>query len=269
MDRQLPPGPRRLPAGTCISHAVASVRNNIAYAFRISWPWYAVMTPIVIVLSGLLSYATGGNPESNPGVAFLINMAIAVITMLVFASIAVNWHRYILLDEVPQGGEIFRLDGKTWRYFGNLLLLSLIMLGVGFAVGLPLGFIGGLVGAIGTFLILIVLIVLPIVGILALRLGVKLPAIALGRTDFFMRDAWAVTKENSLPVLLIFLFEVLVAAGAGLALFFIAYAAGAISPALGVAIAFVLQLVLNWVFTIFSITVLTSLYGFFVEHRDF
>jgi hypothetical protein len=25
----------------------------------------------------------------------------------------------------------------------------------------------------------------------------------------------------------------------------------------------------NWVFTIFSITVLTSLYGFFVENRDF
>ena len=45
--------PRQLPAGACIRHAMSSVRNNIAYAFRISWPWYAVFVPIVIVLSSL------------------------------------------------------------------------------------------------------------------------------------------------------------------------------------------------------------------------
>ena len=112
---------RQLSAGACIRHALSSVRNNLAYAFRISWPWYAVFVPVVVVLSAYLNQATSGDPDANPGMTFLINIVIALITVLAFASIAVNWHRYILLDEVPRGGEIFRLDGKTWRYFGNLL----------------------------------------------------------------------------------------------------------------------------------------------------
>lgn len=260
---------RPLSAGKCIQHALSSVRNNIAYAFRISWPWYAVFVPVVVVLSALLGYATGGNPEASPGFAFLINLVIALITMLAFASIAVNWHRYILLDEVPQGSDIFRLDDKTWRYFGNLFLISLILVLAGIAVGLPVGLIGGLLGANDAVIILVIIAVIPVIGVLALRLGVKLPAIALGRDDFRMRDAWSVTKDNNLPVFLIFLFEIIVALGAGVALGLLAYAASAVSAMLGVVLAFALQLLVNWIFTIFSITVLTSLYGFFIENRDF
>lgn len=260
---------RPLSAGKCIQHALTSVRNNIAYAFRISWPWYAVFVPVVVVLSALLGYATGGNQEASPGFAFLINLVIALITMLAFASIAVNWHRYILLDEVPQGSEIFRLDDKTWRYFGNLLLISLILVLAGVAIGLPVGLIGGLLGANDAVIILVVIAVIPVIGVLALRLGVKLPAIALGRDDFRMRDAWSVTKDNNLPVFLIFLFEIVIALGAGAVLGALAFAADAVHGVLGMVVGFGLQLLVNWIFTIFSITVLTSLYGFFVENRDF
>ena len=210
--------PRQLPAGACIRHAMSSVRNNIGYAFRISWPWYAVFVPIVIVLSSLLGYATSGNPEANPAFAFLINLAIAVVTMLAFASIAVNWHRYILLDEVPQAREIFRLDDKTWRYFGNLLLISLSLVAAGIVIGLPLELIGGLLGVLEVFMILVVLVVIPVIGVLALRLGIKLPAIALDRRDFLMRDAWRVSSGNNLPIFLIFLFEIAIALGAGIVL---------------------------------------------------
>jgi len=261
--------PRSLSAGPCIRHAVSSVRNNIAYAFRISWPWYAVFVPVVVALSAWLDHATGGNPEAQPALTVLINLVITLITLLAFAAIAVNWHRYILLDEVPKGREIFRLDEKTWRYFGNLLLISLAVAVAGAVIGLPLGIVGGILGAIDAFVILIVIVVVPIVGVLAMRMGVKLPAVALGRSDFLMRDAWSVTKGNNLAILLIFLFELIVALGAGLALGALALAANAVHGMLGIAVGFALQLVVNWIFTIFSITVLTSLYGFFVESRDF
>jgi hypothetical protein len=261
--------PRQLPAGACIRHALSSVRNNIAYAFRISWPWYAVFVPAIIVLTALLAVATGGNPEAGPIFALPINLAIAVITMLAFASIAVNWHRYILLDQVPEGREIFRLDDKTWRYFGNLLLISLTLLAAGLAIGLPLGLIGGLLGALEAFLVIILLVVIPVLGVLALRLGIKLPGIALERRDFLMRDAWKISAGNNLPIFLIFLFEIAFAIVAGLLLSLVAFAANAVHPMLGVTVGFALQLLVNWIFTIFSITVLTSLYGFFVEGRDF
>jgi len=39
----------------------------------------------------------------------------------------VNWHRYILLDEVPHGMERLRLDATVWRYVGNILLIALIL----------------------------------------------------------------------------------------------------------------------------------------------
>jgi hypothetical protein len=260
--------PRSLSAGQCIRHAVSSVRNNIAYAFRISWPWYAVFVPVVVALSAWLDHATGGNPEAKPALTVLINLVITLITLLAFAAIAVNWHRYILLDEVPRGSEIFRLDDTTWRYFGNLLLITLAVTVAGAVIGLPLTIVGGMLGAIQALVILIIVVV-PIVGVLAMRMGVKLPAVALGRSDFLMRDAWSVTKGNNLAILLIFLFELIVALGAGLALGALALAANAVHGMLGIAVGFALQLVVNWVFTIFSITVLTSLYGFFVENRDF
>jgi hypothetical protein len=261
--------PRSLSAGSCIRHAVSSVRNNIAYAFRTSWPWYAVFVPVIVALSAWLDSATGGNPEAKPVLTLLINLLITLITLLAFAAIAVNWHRYILLDEVPRGRDIFRLDEKTWRYFGNLLLISLAALAAGAIIGVPLGIVGGLLGAFDGFVILIIIVVLPVIGVLALRMGVKLPAVALSRSDFLMRDAWSVTSGNNLPILLIFLFELIVALAAGLALGALALAANAIHGTLGIAVGFGLQLVVNWVFTIFSITVLTSLYGFFVEGRDF
>ena len=93
---------RQLSAGTCIGHAIGSVRNNLVYAFRISWPWYALMAPVVIILILLGNHVAGGDPETIRGRAVLIELSKTLITLIAFASIAVNWHRYILLDEVPQ-----------------------------------------------------------------------------------------------------------------------------------------------------------------------
>jgi hypothetical protein len=260
---------RKLPAGTCIWHAINSVRNNLAYAFRISWPWYAVMAPVVIALILLSTYLTGGNPEASPGMTALIDSIRGLITMVAFASIAVNWHRYILLDEVPSSTGIYRLDDKTWRYFGNLLLLFLILIAIGIAIGLPVGFIGGLAGSSVGIVIFTILLVVPVAGVVALRLGTKFPAIALGRRDFSMKDAWAATAGNNLPILLVILFEVAVAFLVVVMIIIVAYLTNLVGATLTVVVTFILGLVVNWVFTIFSITILTSLYGYFVENRDF
>ncbi len=261
--------PRQLSAGTCIWHAINSVRNNLAYAFRISWPWYAVMAPLVIMLMLLSTYFTAGNPDSGAGGTALIDSIRGLLTMVAFASIAVNWHRYILLDEVPRGRDILRLDEKAWRYFGNMILLFLILLTIGGVIGLPIGFIGGLAGSQEGIVIFTALLVVPVAGVVALRLGTKFPAIALGRRDFSMRDAWAATAGNNLPIFFVVLFEVAGAVAVIAVISLLAYLANQISATLAVVIAIILGLVVNWVFTIFSITILTSLYGFFIEGRDF
>ncbi len=260
---------RQLPAGTCIRHAVNSVRNNIAYAFRISWPWYAVLIPAGIGAGLLADYVTGGNPEANPGALLPVYLILIVINLVAFASIAVNWHRYILLDEVPRGSELFRLDDKTWRYFGNVVLLFLILFAAALLFMVPVMILSSLSTITGILAIFAVLFALPFAAISFCRLSVKLPAIALGRRDFRLTDAWAVTKDNKQPIFFVVLFQFLMAVGITLALAVLLLGLIYISPALGVVVASIIQLVVGWIFTIFGITILTSLYGFFVEQRNF
>lgn len=262
---------RQLPAGTCIRHAINSVRNNLTYAFRISWPWYVIVIPLIIVANLLLSYAAGGSLIEAPGLNLVNSLISGLLIGFAFASIAVNWHRYILLDEVPDARGIFRVDDKTWRYFGNMLLIFVILVAAGMVMGVPLGIIGGIAfaNAIEYFPIVLLIIIIPVISTLALRLSVKLPAIALGRADFGMKDAMNATKDNLLPIFLVALFEVTLFLGALILIGAISYAVHMVSPTLAAALAFTLQFAANWIITIFSITVLTSLYGFFVEGRDF
>lgn len=262
---------RQLPAGTCIRHAIDSVRNNLAYAFRISWPWYLFVIPLIIVLNLLLSYAAGGNLAEAPGLSAMNSLISGLLMGFAFASIAVNWHRYILLDEVPDASGILRVDDKVWRYFGNMLLIFVILVAAGTVIGIPLGIIGGiaLANALDYFPIFLLIVMLPLILMLALRLSVKLPAIALGRGDFGLKDAMSVTRGNFLPIFLVALFEVALFLGALLLIGAVSYALHPLSPTLAMAVAFALQFATNWIITIFSITVLTSLYGFFVEGRDF
>lgn len=260
---------RTLPAGACISHAINSVRNNIAYAFRISWPWYLVIILLGLGAGMLAERASGGNPEANPGSTLPIYLGLGLFNLLAFASIAVNWHRYILLDEVPAGSGLFRLDDKTWRYFGNVLLISLILIAVSTLVVLPLVFLGSLMNASVLLGFLAVAAAFCLIGPLFFRLSIKLPAIALGRRDFSLSHALAATRGNGLPLFLVFLFEIAAALGMILVLLLLVFIAGAVSEMLAFALGTVLQILVNWIFTIFGITVLTSLYGFFVEGRDF
>lgn len=263
------PTPRQLPAGACISHAINSVRNNIGYAFRISWPWYLVLAAVNIGIFALTSFAVTGGIDVHPGYYVPIIIITAIITILAFASIAVNWHRYILLDRVPVGAEIFRLDGLVWRYVGNVWLIGLIV-GAVFMVGfLPLVLLASLSDAGG-----VVAFIFGIAGFIAAtiaiyRLSVKLPAIAIGRRDFAIRDAWAATRDNKLPIFLVVLFQALLLFGVGLVFLALDFALALLAPTIMLVISQLIQAFLGWLLAIFNVTILTSFYGFFVEGRDF
>ena len=47
-----------------------------------------------------------------------MELVIAAFSLVIFSSIAVNWHRYILLDEITASEKIFRLDRPVWNYAG-------------------------------------------------------------------------------------------------------------------------------------------------------
>jgi len=101
------------------------------------------------------------------------------------------------------------------------------------------------------------------------RLSIKLPGVALERRDFGFRDAWRVSAGNNWRILgLVVLFFVTILV-IGLATAAISYSLAQIGRTAGVAIVIAVQVMVNWVSTILCVTMLTSLYGFFVEERDF
>ena len=255
---------RQLPVGTCLGHAVKSVRNNIRHAFRISWPWLLIL----ILLGGIVTIIFNYAGENNFVASFSALLVWLLVAMMAGAAIAVHWHRYILVDEISRVSEILRVDNKTWRYFGNVLLIAIIVSAVQIVVMLPVRAATWATATgelVESFLSLIVALV---AGVLSYRLGVKLPAIALDRGDYRFADAWQATRGNDLRLLFVFLIQLVVS----LIIFFVVYSLlislAVLHPALGV-IGFVIFFVFLWLLSIFNITILTSLYGFFVEGRDF
>jgi hypothetical protein len=265
---------RFLPVGAAFSHSVNSTINNLKFAFHVSWPWMVVLLPINILTQiYLLSHpiVPGQMPELN---TILVFLAIVLSSMLVFASIAVSWHRYILLDEVPQGLARLRMDGPVLRYFGNSILIVICSFLVAFAAMIPLGMIAAGLSLVSKGLgfamaiLFYIVCVLWLMGIAA-RWSIKLVSVALGRRDFGMSMAWAATRENQMRIIglyvLFFLVAFLLALVFGGLTFFMLQNANVLALCVGMAV----QMVFKWITTIWGVTLLTSLYGFFVENREF
>lgn len=265
---------RKLPVPGVLSHALRSVANNYRFAWHVSWPWLALLLPLNLAADFMLPridpQATDPAAITRNGEAGLGYAVLGIVSMLVFSSIAVNWHRYILMDEIPHGWARLRLDNVVWRYFGNTLLVILIvmvasiplMVLVSFAtvfIGLGAGVAGGLtMAAVGLFAI-------P----LSYRLMVKLPAIAIGNDGFTMKEALAKTTGSSLHLCMAGVIVIIAALLFGTLLGGLAVLFGADKGGAGAIAASILQQLVGWLVTIFTVTFLTSLYGFFVEGRDF
>ena len=269
---------RKLPVFKALGHAFRSTTDNIGFAFHISWPWVLILLPfnvatnLYLVMNGL---QTGSEPNPEMlGKFFAVITPLVLASIVAYASIAVNWHRYVLLDEIARGWQRLRIDSLTWRYIGNFILIILVLIVGGIAVGLALGIGGFLANAILGETVAAILLIPALAAlyvfafVAAYRLSVKLPAVALGRSDFSLRNAWEETKGNSWRLLglliLFFLCLMLVAVG----MFAITYAFGLLGT-VGLSLAVAIQVMVNWVATILGVTLLTSLYGFFVEGREF
>jgi len=269
---------RKLPVFGALGHAIRSTTDNIGFAFHISWPWVIILLPfnvatnLYMVLNGL---ETGGEPDpAQIGTYFAVATPLILASIVSYSSIAVNWHRYVLLDEIAQGWQRLRIDSLTWRYIGNFILVALVLVACSIPVGLAIGLVSLLANAVLGEELLVVFLV-PAFGVLyafafvaAYRLLVKMPAVALGRRDFSMGDAWRATRGNSWRMLGLLILFLLCLVLIGVLMFAVTYAFGLLGM-VGLSLAVAIQVMVNWVATILGVTLLTSLYGFFVEGREF
>jgi hypothetical protein len=254
-------------------HVIQSTIHNMPFAFHVSWPWLILMAPLNILLNiyGLANLPETGTPDEATQIKIgLLSLGIGLFTLFASASIAVNWHRYILLDEVPQGWARLRTDNTVWRYFGNTLLIALRVAFTAIPAYLLGGLLAWALGKVGVILLVFIIVaVLVWTVVTSYRLSIKLPAIALQRTDFTMANALEVSQGNFWQILGLAILFLVAAIGIFVLIMLLSLVQQKTGSEVFMALVFGVQVVANWIVTIMGVTLFTSLYGYFVEKREF
>jgi hypothetical protein len=249
-------------------HSWRQVFGNLGPALQVSAIPYLI-GQAALFGSGLHNYPT---PEAlqtaiqsgqlNPGLAFAVGLVSGVMSLW----IAVAWHRFVLTEERGGVVPVFHAD-RVLGYFGKGLGIGLMMV-IPALVLLMLGAVvaGGLIGpdpaalanSPGKLLVaqLVPLIFLLPVGVLMTRLSAMLPGAAL-KSGVPILSGWEATRGQGWVLLGV----VVLTFGLGLILqlplFFIQSGL----------LAFVWSSVTGWISLMLGASVLTTLYGHYIERR--
>ena len=254
---------QKIPVIQTIKHALNAVFHFRNAGIAIGLPWMLVLTGVRVIEFYFFSNAAPA--EGDPAQAMVFRPAdliIAAFSMVVFSSIAVNWHRYILLDEATASEKKFRLDRPVWNYAGRTLLIMVIAL---IPVLLPSAMLLSVFPSAGP------LLAFPffMAGIYIMRMSVALPAAALERKDFGIGAALRITRGSNLQFAGLLALNALIFFATFLALAVVLSISGNFGTIVGRIFAFALIVPVNIFLSLFSVSLLSSLYGFFVEQRKF
>jgi hypothetical protein len=241
-------------AWNIITHSLRQVFGNFPAALRVSAILFLVQT---LVAATLIGDPTLLEAQIKAGTISYASIAIALLIAIICSLwVAVGWHRYVLTNEQP--GLLPRFHGdRMLEYFGFGILIALMVI-------LPitaLTIIAGIVlhsisfTLVATFLPIILGVAL---GYLLLRCGTMLPGAALQK-GVPVTLGWKATKGASgtfiALAIMLFLAQIMLAA-----------IGSAVTAAIPIAVLPVAVLT-QWPVQMVGLSVLTTLYGHYIEHR--
>lgn len=245
-------------AWNLFKHAFGMFWRNLGAAAKISLiPFALIVVVYALVFGGMMATARSGG-EPSPG-AFVLGVPVMIVVGLALGTaVAVNWHRFVLLNEpanwLPQI--------RAGRIFAYILRVLLIGLGLGLIMAvamMPAALMGAAVGQAGAVLGMVVTVAIFVFGFAAYwRLSASLPGAALDG-GASIGDTWRATQGSFGTFLLL----TLILMGFGL-LIGLAQVVLMMIPLLGVLIYIAAQ----WFFTMLGLSLLTTIYGYYVEKRD-
>ena len=262
-------------------HSLRQVFRNLGGALRVSGVLYLVQISLTLAIFGPIVLTKGvsaAQPVSGAQSGALI--AAVIITVLTGLWIAVGWHRYVLLIEEPALVPKLHLD-RVLGYFGKGILIGLVMvipaIVAGFLMALVLAAIvsaalKGQVISLETVIPLALqielslaalIIAVPVLAI-GLRLSSILPGVALkaGQPLF---EGWAATAHEMGAFLML---AVLCVTGIFLlGLPEMLWPSPDHSLTLSAAPILIYQVASQWVQTMIGVSILTTLYGHYIEKR--
>jgi hypothetical protein len=238
-------------------HSVRLVLNDWRTALRISIVPYLI-TAVPSLLFGLLFPPNPADPMGAAAGAGALGLISLVLYVGAFLWLAVTWHRYVLVDEVPRRSVPPFNQARMGAYFmrsliifGILLLISIAMMlvsAVAAMIFLPLAFI-------------VSIIFYMVMAAVSYRLSPMLPAAALDRT-MTVQEALAATDGANTQFIILAVVSVLAALVINLPVLLFAFLGG-----FGALLGLLWSLVTGWVIMLVGISLLTTIYGHFVEGR--
>lgn len=247
-------------AWNLLRHSFVMLFGNFAIALRLSAVLYAVQAIPNIYFLNFMSGVSDAELESSPQFWLFgsVNMVILMITGL---WVAVAWHRFILSEEIPSG-YIPKFQGRRMMaYFGQSLLLGLLIVAIGFGLAFIFIFLvmsqfGYLSQPLMTMAVYgaIILLIAPIF----FRFAAILPSAALG-DRLTWEGAWNATKGSTGSLMLV---SLVLWVGLG---WVNEHATNLISGSLFLLVLWTIPF--QWVFLMIHISILTTLYGHYVEKR--
>jgi hypothetical protein len=200
-------GSRKLPVLNTVLAAFQDIALHRQAAIRMSSAWAALFAVVAIAAFAMLVGAQA-TLAASPWITLAVVYIPPIVFILSLFSVAVGWHRLVLLGEQPRQGYL-RVDGQVWRYIGALIAMGFAMWLVVLAVAIPaipaVYFLVGTEPAQWTATSWILAALIGIAAYVALilagsRIAIALPARAIGRRMKF-REALAATKGNSWRIL--------------------------------------------------------------------
>jgi hypothetical protein len=212
----LGPAGAKLPLGATIGLSYSSYFQNFPDLLRASWLWLLLVAPLGGIVGWLQAswfaeavavMKRGGPPQipSRPLQMIVLGSLDNLLLVIAGVSIAVAWHRRIILNERPgfSGGNV--VTESFWRYVWVGILICL-MVGVPvLAVFLPtfyfLSYVpsgGAQPASVLAILLFVTLFVVYLADIAVfLRLTLLFPARAVDDVGLTFRETWDQTRGNT------------------------------------------------------------------------
>jgi hypothetical protein len=242
-------------------HSLLQVTGNLTGAIKVSALPYLVQFAVTGLVFGFGANAL--DPENLvqgdiSGTEFWLSASLAfVIALFTGFWIAVAWHRFVLLGEDASGYLPVLKSDRIWAYCVRSLGLFLVLIAASIIIFIPATLLFGITeNLVGPSIIsgLFPLLFMIPVFVVLYRVSGSLPGAALGSgVDFWA--GWNATKGANLDKLVL----VLIFFGVSIVLDWLG-----MIPVIGIAV----QFIGGWLVLMVGASVLTTIYGHYIEGRD-
>jgi hypothetical protein len=241
-------------------HSVRLVLNDWRNALRITGILYLIYAIPSLILTLFFPVPRSGEVLTADALAVApVSLLIAIFGLVAFVWIAVAWHRYILLDEMPEGQIPVFDSSRLFSYAVNSLGIGVVAVIAAIVVG---AIAGALVAIVPFLAVVAAMAALAAALIIGYRLSPILPAAAIGKPLMF-GQAWQSTNGANVDIIVLAVISAIASFVIDIPAWLLGFLGGP-----GTFLALLWLLATAWLKMLVGVSIVTTIYGYYVEKRQ-